>query len=129
MDRGAWWPILSMGFRRAGHKCATNFHFHASCAPPPPCNSTTKAVSPQAAPDDQGLGLIARVPVDRRQGTTKWDLVGGRKTMSFAEGPGNLPRQPPAREEGLVVCGAPPNTIPQLCFNFFIVRLCLELLF
>ena len=56
-------------------------------APPPPCNSNNKAVSPEAALDDKGLGMIARVPVDRRQGTTKRDLVEGRKRMSSAEGP------------------------------------------
>ena len=62
-------------------------HLSKAIAPTLPCNSTNKAVSPRAALDDKALGMIARVPVDRRQGTTKRDLVGGRKVMSFAEGP------------------------------------------
>lgn len=35
----------------------------------------------------------------------------------------------PSQGRGLGVSGAPLCTVPQLCFNFFIVRLRLELLF
>lgn len=35
----------------------------------------------------------------------------------------------PGQERGLGACGVSLCLVPQLCFNFFIVGLCLELLF
>lgn len=56
--------------------------------------------------------------------------------VNFAEGPLLSSQAAPSQARGLgggggggAVYGAPPHTVPQLCFNFFIVRLCLELLF
>lgn len=58
----------------------------------------------------------------------KWGLVWGRKMKNSAKCPCCLSRQPqPGKSAG--VSGAPLCRVPQLCFNFFIVRLCLELLF
>lgn len=51
--------------------------------------------------------------------------------VNFAEGPLLSSQAAPSQARGLGggTYGAPPHTVPQLCFNFFIVRLCLKLLF
>lgn len=78
------------------------------------------------AKDQTCLNSHTEAAMKERQGD-KGDKVGcsGRgKIMNFVQGPSSpLPRK---KAGG---CGALLCMVPQLCFNLFVVRLCLELLF
>lgn len=62
--------------------------------------------------------MTPKVPVERRQGHHEVGSGGGKEDEELCQ---------PGKRAG--VSGAPLCRVPQLCFNFFIVRLCLELLF